>query len=92
LKNDVVPRFKLANHLYVLQGRRGDVLEKFVLWRGKVIHFGKKIEFMELPLLKEAQINIITSSLNLGNSEVCLFGRKFLIHRSGKRRYFKGEM
>jgi hypothetical protein len=53
MKNDVAPpRFKLANHMYVLHGRKSDALEKFVLWRGKVIHLGKKIEFMELPLLK----------------------------------------
>jgi len=45
-----------------------------------------------MPLLKEMQLSDTASSLNLGNCEVCLFGRKFIIHLKGKRTYFHGKM
>jgi hypothetical protein len=78
--------------MHVFHAYKDERFEKFVVWRGKVIHFGQKFEFMELLNNKKSSKIVKGKSVSLGNCEFRIFEDKLQINRIQKRKCFKGEM
>lgn len=83
--------YDLKKNMYIFHVLREGRLEKFVCWGGKVIHFGKHIEFMEL--VSSSKYNrLVGKNVIMGNCELRIFENKLQVYRSLKKRCFKGEM
>ena len=75
--------------MYVFWAERGGRREKFACWRGRVIHFGRKVETMELTSRTALKFS---GSVSLGNSEWRIWRDRVQVRRATKKRSFRGEM
>ena len=91
-KQSHIEKYDFHRNLYAFQAQKGARADRFVVWRGKVVRFGTKSEFLELVSYAQSPKCFKGSYVSLGNSELRIVQDRLQVHRLSKRRGFKGEM
>lgn len=91
-KQSHIERYDFHHNMYAFLAEKDGKTDKFVVWRGKVIRFGGKSEFIELVNYSQSCKCFKGSYVSLGNCEFRIVQDRLQVHRLNKRRSFKGEM
>lgn len=91
-KQSHIERYDFHRNMYAFEAEKGGKTDRFVVWRGKVIRFGAKSEFIELVNYSQSGKCFKGSYVSLGNCEFRIVQDQLQVHRLNKRCSFKGEM